>query len=50
MPYGIKGGDTPASTAWMQKCVTDVQASGKSKLSAILICKSAYGRRKKGAK
>lgn len=49
MPYGLpkaKGGDTAANDAWMERCVTRVQASGKSKLSAILICKAQFSKRK----
>ena len=51
MPYGLpkaKGGDTKASDAWMERCITDVMSGGKSKLSAILICKTAFAKRKKG--
>ncbi len=49
MPYGLpksKGGDTAASDAWMERCISDVQAKGKSKLSAILICKAQFSKRK----
>ena len=51
MPYDLpknKGGDTPSNDAWMQRCMADVQASGKSKLSAILICKAQFSKRQKG--
>lgn len=44
MPYGIKkalGGDTPAVDARMDRCVKDVMATGKSKISAVLICKAS---------
>lgn len=42
MPYGMKGGDTPQSDAWMEKCVASVLKTGKDKGSAIAICKSQY--------
>jgi len=54
MPYGLSkkiGGDTPANDALMERCVKDVMAQGKSKLSAVLICKSSIQKskmRKKG--
>lgn len=55
MPYGISkkvGGDTPATTARMVRCIQDLQQQGHSKLSAILICKTSIqrslGNRKKG--
>jgi hypothetical protein len=44
MPYGLSkrsGGDTPARDAKMERCVAQLQARGKSKLSAILICKAS---------
>lgn len=44
MPYGMKGGDTPAKDAWMEKCVSRVMAQGHDKGSAIAICKSTYGK------
>jgi hypothetical protein len=50
MPYGISkkiGGDTPANDARMERCVQDVMRSGKSKLSAILICKASIQRKGK---
>jgi hypothetical protein len=43
MPYGLPkevGGDSPANVKWMEKCVSDVQKQGKSKSSAVAICKS----------
>lgn len=49
MPYGLprkKGGDTPANDAWMERCIADVHAKGHSKLSAILICKAQFSKRK----
>lgn len=51
MPYGLpkaKGGDTASNDAWMERCIADVQARGQSKLSAILICKAQFSKRKKG--
>lgn len=48
MPYGLpkkKGGDTPANDAWMQRCISDVQAKGHDRLSAILICKSTFAKK-----
>ncbi len=44
MPYGLAkkaGGDSPANDAAMERCVQDVMRTGKSKLSAILICKAS---------
>jgi uncharacterized protein YoaH (UPF0181 family) len=44
MPYGMpksQGGDTPAVDAKMERCVQQVMAQGKSKESAIRICKAA---------
>jgi hypothetical protein len=44
MPYGISkshGGDSPANDAKMERCVRDVMKGGKSKESAIRICKSS---------
>ena len=49
MPYGMSkkiGGDSPSNDALMEKCVADLQAKGKDKLSAILICKSSIQRSK----
>ncbi len=49
MPYGLpkrKGGDTAANDAWMERCIAKVQAQGHSKLSAILICKSTFAKKK----
>lgn len=48
MPYGMKGGDTPSSDAWMEKCVASVQAGGKDKSSAIAICKAQYEKTTQG--
>jgi len=50
MPYGLpkaKGGDTPASDAWMQRCIADVTAKGVPKLRAILICKAQFSKKGK---
>lgn len=44
MPYGIAkkvGGDTAATDARMQRCVTDVMAKGYKKENAIRICKTS---------
>jgi len=44
MPYGIAksaGGDSPENDAKMERCIQQVMATGKSKISAILICKSS---------
>ena len=38
MPYGIPG-ETPEITAKMERCVEKVMRQGKSKVSAIKICK-----------
>jgi len=54
VPYGLSkkiGGDTAANDALMERCVQDVMATGKSKLSSVLICKASIQRskmRKKG--
>jgi len=42
MPYGVDkklGGDSHENDSWMEKCVDKVMATGKSKESAIKICK-----------
>ncbi len=41
MPYGMKGGDTPASDALMERCVQKLVAAGHDKVSAIKICKAS---------
>jgi len=41
MPYGMKGGDTPAKDAKMERCITELQGKGYSKLKALLICKAS---------
>lgn len=49
MPYGLpksKGGDTAANDAWMKDCITAVQKKGHDKLSAILICKRTFAKKK----
>lgn len=38
MPYG---GTTPAQDARIERCVRDVMATGKDKVSAIRICKAS---------
>lgn len=54
MPYGVpksRGGDSAANDAKMHRCIEGVMKDGKSKLSAILICKaSLFGKQKKGGK
>lgn len=43
MPYNVDkdlGGDSKENTGWMERCVTKVEKSGKSKSSAIAICKA----------
>lgn len=47
MPYG---GTTPAQDVRIEKCVTQLQARGQDKVSAIRICKAAILRadKKKG--
>jgi uncharacterized protein (DUF4415 family) len=48
MPYGMKGGDTPKTTKWMEDCVTAVTGNNKrtglpySKSDKIAICKAQY--------
>jgi hypothetical protein len=42
MPYGIPkdiGGDSEENEKWMKKCISSVMEGGKSKDSAVLICK-----------
>lgn len=42
MPYGLpKGINTAANNAKMERCVEQVMKSGKSKESAIRICKAS---------
>lgn len=44
MPYGIqksKGGDSKSNVSKMERCVERVTKSGKSKESAIKICKAS---------
>jgi ribosomal protein S7 len=48
-PYGVdkkQGGDNKSNDAWMEKCVSSVMKSGKSKGSAIAICKTQLSRKK----
>ena len=47
MPYSLKksvGGDTPALDAKMERCVSNLQAQGHDKVSAIRICKASIQR------
>ena len=39
MPYGIPE-ETQSDEAWMERCVAKVMGDGKSKESAIRICKA----------
>lgn len=44
MPYGLSkkvGGDSAANDAKMEACIARLTGEGKSKLSAILICKAS---------
>jgi hypothetical protein len=44
VPYGIShkvGGDTPNTDAKMERCVAQIVAQGRDKVSAIKICKAA---------
>jgi len=44
VPFGLPksiGGDSSANNAKMESCVKKVKSSGKSKESAIKICKSS---------
>jgi ribosomal protein S7 len=53
MPYGVakdQGGDSQANDAWMEKCVSSVMKGGKSKGSAIAICKTTLATLKKKRK
>jgi hypothetical protein len=47
MPYGAKGGDTAASSRWIENCVQSVMKDGTPKLRAILICKVKWSKRKR---
>jgi hypothetical protein len=42
MPFGVKGGDTPESTKFMEDCVPKVMKEGKDKGNAVAICKFTY--------
>jgi len=49
VPYGLSkkiGGDTAANDALMERCIKDVMAQGKPKLTAILICKASIQKSK----
>jgi len=51
MPYGIAkkvGGDTATADKWMEDCISAVMKKGTPKLSAILICKTQYQKKKGG--
>jgi ribosomal protein S7 len=53
MPYGFpkaQGGDSKSNDALMERCVTKVMATGKSKESAIRICKVSIAMRLKKSK
>lgn len=44
-PYGMPidmGGDNKSNDKWMENCVNKVMKQGKSKESAIAICKATY--------
>lgn len=44
MPYGLKGGDTPAKDAKAERGVKEIMAQGHSKVSAIKIYKAAQAK------
>lgn len=47
MPYGVDhmlGGDNKENDAFMEKCVSEVKATGKSEGVAIAICKVSLRR------
>lgn len=49
MPYGVDknlGGDSKENDAWMERCVSRVEGGGKSKSSAIAICKAQMRKKK----
>jgi hypothetical protein len=49
MPYGVDkklGGDSPENVKWMENCVAAVVQTGKSKQSAIAICKTQLAKKK----
>jgi len=53
MPYGFpkaQGGDSKENDALMEKCVSKVMGTGKSKESAIRICKVSIAMRKAKSK
>jgi hypothetical protein len=46
-PYSIAkalGGDTPAVDTKMERCIADLQAQGKPKITSLVICKSSIQR------
>jgi hypothetical protein len=52
MPYGLKGGDTPEGTKWMEKCVNSITGTNKrtgkpyTEGERIAICKTQYEKSK----
>jgi hypothetical protein len=50
MPYGMKDGDTKETDKWMERCVAQVQKSGKDKGSAVAICKATWDKKHGDAK
>lgn len=47
MPYGVSkdvGGDSQSNDSLMERCVTQVMAQGKDKVTAIKICKASIQR------
>ena len=49
MPYGVSkeaGGDSASNDRKMERCVAHVMGKGKSKVSAIRICKVAIQKSK----
>lgn len=52
MPYNVDkdlGGDSKENTKWMEDCVSQVMKSGKSKSSAIAICKAQFKKSKESS-
>lgn len=49
MPFGIdkkQGGDSPSNVKWMERCVARQMKEGKTKSSAIAICKYVLKKKK----
>lgn len=44
MPYGLKGGDTPAKDAKAERGIKEIMAHGHSKVSAIKIYKAGQAK------